>query len=48
MGESEIAEEPEARTSLRQGVLVLVVLALVQFTAIVDFMVVMPLGPADD
>ncbi len=35
----------EPRTSLRQGVLVLLVLALVQFTNIVDFMVVMPLGP---
>ena len=35
----------EPRPSLRQGVLVLLVLALVQFTSIVDFMVVMPLGP---
>jgi MFS transporter, DHA1 family, inner membrane transport protein len=34
-----------ATTSVRQRVLVLVVLALVQFTSIVDFMVVMPLGP---
>ena len=37
--------ESEPTNSFRQGVLVLVVLALVQFTAIVDFMVVMPLGP---
>ena len=35
----------EPRMSLRRGVLVLLVLALVQFTSIVDFMVVMPLGP---
>ncbi len=45
MAESEIDDGSEPRTSLRQGVLVLAVLALVQFTAIVDFMVVMPLGP---
>ncbi len=32
-------------TPMRQAVLVLVILALVQFTSIVDFMVVMPLGP---
>ena len=35
----------EPKTSSRQGMLVLLVLALVQFTSIVDFMVVMPLGP---
>ena len=35
----------EAGTSVAQRVLVLVILALVQFTSIVDFMVIMPLGP---
>jgi DHA1 family inner membrane transport protein len=35
----------EPATPLRQAVLVLVILALVQFTSIVDFMVVMPLAP---
>ncbi len=35
----------EAGTSVAQRVMVLLVLALVQFTSIVDFMVVMPLGP---
>ena len=36
---------PEPTHSLGQGILILVILALVQFTSIVDFMVVMPLGP---
>ena len=35
----------EPATPLRQAVMVLVILALVQFTSIVDFMVVMPLAP---
>jgi MFS transporter, DHA1 family, inner membrane transport protein len=45
MADSSTEGTSEARTSSRQRVLVLLVLALVQFTSIVDFMVVMPLGP---
>ena len=44
-GEFMVDLRTDAATSVRQRVLVLVVLALVQFTSIVDFMVVMPLGP---
>jgi predicted MFS family arabinose efflux permease len=35
----------DSKAALRHGVLILLILALVQFTSIVDFMVVMPLGP---
>jgi MFS transporter, DHA1 family, inner membrane transport protein len=45
MAESRTDPEDGPRTSRRQGLLVLMVLGLVQFTSIVDFMVVMPLGP---
>ena len=40
----EITEE-HSRESLRRERLVLIILAAVQFTTIVDFMIVMPLGP---
>jgi predicted MFS family arabinose efflux permease len=45
MADSSKDPTSEPRPSRRQAVLVLLVLALVQFTSIVDFMVVMPLGP---
>src|SRR6476646_7238891 len=41
---SEISEEPSKEEQYRER-LVLIILAAVQFTTIVDFIIVMPLGP---
>jgi MFS transporter, DHA1 family, inner membrane transport protein len=45
MADSSKAPGPEPRASTGRAVIILLILALVQFTSIVDFMVVMPLGP---
>jgi predicted MFS family arabinose efflux permease len=45
MADLKIGAGPERRTSAGRAVIILLILALVQFTSIVDFMVVMPLGP---
>src|SRR6202163_1071591 len=45
MVESSTESGADSRTSAGRAVIILLILALVQFTSIVDFMVVMPLGP---
>jgi predicted MFS family arabinose efflux permease len=45
MTESNAESAADSRTSTGRAAIVLAILALVQFTSIVDFMVVMPLGP---
>ena len=45
MADSSRAPDAGSRVSGGRAVIILLILALVQFTSIVDFMVVMPLGP---
>ena len=48
MADTRMDSGTESTISVGRRVTILSILALVQFTSIVDFMVVMPLGPAVD